>query len=77
VLRCVWRAHAGKPFDFEAEMAAHVDLVSSLLEAAQRDDEHAYATAVVLPDDASFEELAIAAWERFSDMAVAGVAYHF
>jgi len=45
----VARALGGKPSDVEAEIAANVDLVSSLLEAARRGDEHAFPTAVVLP----------------------------
>ncbi len=87
--------------------SARDGLVSALLEAARRSEEHAFPTAVVLPvgacadafrwfdvlgwrpiptetkaflpapDDATFEEVTSAAWERFSDTAVAGVAYHF
>jgi hypothetical protein len=30
-----------------------------------------------VPDDASFKEAVMAAWERFDWMAAAGVAYHF
>jgi len=32
---------------------------------------------VLAPDDATFEETAMAAYERFAHMAVAGIAYHF
>ena len=107
LLAGVVRALGGKPSDVEAEIAANVDLVSSLLEAARRGEEHAFPTAVVLPvgaagpearwfdalgwrpippgakallsvaDHATFREAATAGWERFADMAVAGVAYHF
>ena len=103
----VVRALGGKPSEVEAEIAANVDLVSALLEAARRGDDHAFPAALVLPagacadafrwfdalgwrpipvetkallpapDDATFEEVATAAWERFSDMAAAGVACHF
>jgi hypothetical protein len=103
----VMRALTGSTPEVEAEIAANVDLVSALLEAATRGEEHAYPTAVVLPvdvcqpafrwfdaldwrpippetkallsvpDDATFTKTAMAAWERFSDMAVAGIAYHF
>jgi hypothetical protein len=100
----VMRALTGDVPEVEAEIAANIDLVSSLLEAAQRGEDHAYPTVVVLPfgacpdavrwfdalgwrpiptetkallsvpDDASFNEAATAAWERHADMAV---AYHF
>jgi len=103
----VARALGGEPSEVEAEIAANVDLVSGLLEAARRGEEHAFPTAVVLPvgacapafrwfdalgwrpippeikallsvpDDASFKETVVAAWEHFEEMAVAGVAYHF
>ncbi len=103
----VMRALGGKPSEVEAEIAANDDLVSSLLEAARRGDEHAFPTAVVLPvascapevrwfddlgwrpiptetkallavfDDASFDETATAAYQRFAQMAVAGIEYHF
>ena len=103
----VTRAFGGKPSEAEAEIAANVDLISALLDAARRGDEHAFPTAIVLPvgacpdefrwfdalgwrpippgtkallsvpDDATFREAALAAWERFETMAVAGVAYHF
>jgi hypothetical protein len=101
------RALGGKPSEIEAEIEANIDLVSALLEAARRDEAHAFPTAVVLPtfacadgfrwfdalgwrpisietkallsvpDDASFRETTIAAYERFHSMAVAGLAYHF
>lgn len=101
------RALGGKPSEIDAEIEANIDLVSALLEAARRDEAHAFPTAVVLPlcgcangfrwfdalgwrpipietkallsvpDDASFRETTIAAYERFHSMAVAGVAYHF
>jgi hypothetical protein len=45
----VARALGGKPSDVEAEIAANVDLVSQLLDAARRGDEHAFPTAAVLP----------------------------
>jgi hypothetical protein len=103
----VMRALGGNTSDVEAEIAANVDLVSSLLEAARRGEPHAFPTAVVLPvdagapdlrwfdalgwrpipaqtkallfaaEDASFNEAATAAYERFADMAVAGISYHF
>ena len=103
----VARAFGGKPSEVEAEIAANVDLVSALLEAARRGEEHAFPTAILLPvgacapesrwfdalgwrpiasetktllsvpADATFEESATAAYERWADMAVAGVAYHF
>ena len=103
----VLRALGAKPSEVEAEISANVDLVSALLDAARRGNEHASPTAVVVPagfcadefrwfdalgwrpipsetkallsapNDATFDEVATAAWERFSDMAVAGVAYHF
>src|ERR1700683_2171911 len=101
----VMRAFGAKPSEIEAEIEANVDLVSSLLDAARRKEEHAFPTAVVLPvgaclpknrwfdalgwcpipeetkaflsvaDDATFEELAAAAYERHTAMAVAGIAY--
>ena len=43
------RALGSNPSEVEAEIAANVDLVSSLLDAAKRGDEHAFSTAVVLP----------------------------
>jgi hypothetical protein len=52
----VGRALGGNPSEFEAGIAANVDLVSSLLEAAQRGDNHAYPTAVVLPVGAGASE---------------------
>ena len=52
----VARALGGKPSKAEAEIASNVDLVSSLLEAARRDDEHAFPTAVVLPVGACADE---------------------
>ena len=103
----VARAFGGNPSEVEAEIAANVDLVSALLEAARRGEEHAFPTAILLPvgacapefrwfdalgwrpiasetktllsvpADATFEESATAAYERWADMAVAGVAYHF
>jgi hypothetical protein len=107
VLGGVARALGGKVPEVEAEIAANVDLVSAVLEAAKRDDQHAFPTAIMLPadacatefrwfdalgwrpipaqtkayltvpDDASFNETATAAYDRFHDMAVAGIAYHF
>ena len=103
----VARAFGGEPSEVEAEIAANVDLVSALLEAARRGEEHAFPTAILLPvgactpefrwfdalgwrpiasetktllsvpAEAAFEESATAAYERWADMAVAGVAYHF
>jgi hypothetical protein len=107
ILGNVSRALGGKPSEAEAEIVANVDLVSSLLEAARRNEERAFPNAVVLPidatapdfrwfdslgwrpipartkaflsvaEDASFNEVATAAYERFADMAVAAIAYHF
>lgn len=48
----VVRALGGKPSEIEAEIAANIDIVSALLEAARRGEEHAFPTAVVLPVDA-------------------------
>ena len=97
----------GIPSEVEAEIAANVDLVSALLEAARRGEEHAFPTAILfpvgdcapesrwfdalgwrpiasetktllsVPAEATFEESATGAYERWADMAVAGVAYHF
>jgi hypothetical protein len=52
----VARALGGKPSEIEAEIAANVDLVSSLLDAARRDQVHAFPTAVVLPVGACADE---------------------
>ncbi len=103
----VVRALGDAPSEVEAEIAANVDLISALLEAAKGNEAHAFPTAIVLPvdscpaelrwfdslgwrpipqgtkaylsapHDASFRETAIAAYERFHAMAVAGIAYHF
>jgi vancomycin resistance protein VanW len=103
----VVRAFGGEPTEFEAEIEANIDLVSSLLHAARRKEAHAFPTAVVLPvsacksefrwldslgwrpipeetkailslpDDATFEETATAAYEIHAETAVAGIAYHF
>lgn len=48
----VARALDAKPSEFEAEIAANVDLASALLDAARRGEEHAFPTAVILPVDA-------------------------
>ena len=48
----VMRVLTGSVPEIEAEIAANVDLVSALLDAARRGDEHAFPTAVVLPVDA-------------------------
>jgi hypothetical protein len=103
----VSRALGVEPSETEAEIEANVELVSTLLNAAERGDEHAFPAAIVLPirvspdelrwidspggrptppeakailgvpDDAPFREIVIAAYERFSAFAAAGVAYHF
>jgi len=52
----VARALGGKPSEIEAEIAANVDLVSSLLDAARGDQEHAFPTAVGLPVGACADE---------------------
>jgi hypothetical protein len=91
----------------KAEIEANVELVASLKLAADRNDNHALPTAMVLPTgccadedrwfdrvewheirrgtrafldvpaDADFPRVVRAAYERFSDLAAAGVAYHF
>jgi len=100
------RSLGGKPSEYEAEITANVELVSSLKEAARRGERHAFPTAIVLPadageadlrwfdvvrrpplaetrsllsapEDATFNEMALAAYERFEDRAAAGIAYHF
>ena len=52
----VARALGDKALEFEAEIAANVDLVSALLDATRRGDEHAFPTAVVLPVGACADE---------------------
>jgi hypothetical protein len=52
----VIRALGAKPSEAEAEIAANVDLVSALLDAARRGAEHAFPTAVVLPVGACADE---------------------
>jgi hypothetical protein len=47
----VVRALGGNVPEVEAEIAANVDLVSALLEAATRNEAHAFPTAIVLPVD--------------------------
>jgi hypothetical protein len=49
----VLKALGGNTSEVGAEIAANVDLVSSLLEAARRGEPHAFPTAIVLPVDAS------------------------
>jgi len=49
LLGVVARALGAKPSEAEAEIAANVDLVSALVDAARRDNEHALPDAVVLP----------------------------
>jgi hypothetical protein len=91
----------------EAEIEANVELAASLRRAADRNDGHAWPTALVLPvdccadehrwfdnvgwheikpgtraflgapADADYRHVVRAAYDRFSGLAAAGVAYHF
>lgn len=53
----VSRALGVEPFEIEAEIEANVELVSALLDAAARGDEHAFPTAILLPIDVGSDEL--------------------
>ncbi|WP_166141428.1 hypothetical protein [Methylosinus sp. RM1] len=46
----------GRPSEIEAEIEANIEVVSTLLDVAQRGEERAFATAVVLPVDAYGDE---------------------
>jgi hypothetical protein len=49
LLEGIVRALSGKPSKAEAEIAAILDMASTLRDAARRGDEHAIPTAVILP----------------------------
>jgi hypothetical protein len=93
--------------DEQAEIEANVELVASLQQATDRNDNHRLPTTLILPfgccidqdrwfdniewhdipagtrrfldaaPDADFATLVRAAYDRFSDHAAAGIAYHF
>jgi hypothetical protein len=107
ILGNVAAALGGRAASEKAEIEANVELVASLKLAADRNDDHALPTALVLPSgscadedrwfdrvewhevrpgtraflgmpaDADFPRLVRAAYDRFSELAAAGVAYHF
>jgi hypothetical protein len=107
ILGNVVAALGGSAVTEKAEIEANVELVASLRRAAERNEGHAWPTALVLPvdccadedrwfdnvgwheirpgtraflgapADADYRLVVRAAYERFSEFAAAGVAYHF